>query len=134
MSLFHVFDIAGSALSAQSQRLNVVASNLANADSAVSANGTPYRAKQVVFSAAPLTRQMQGMGVQVARVTSSMAQSLPPPPGALFLSVSTKDVCDGPVLKVKPRCIHLLAVSEPADQGHTSLVTRHSSNHNRLNP
>jgi flagellar basal-body rod protein FlgC len=68
MSLFHVFDIAGSALSAQSQRLNVVASNLANADSAVSANGTPYRAKQVVFSAAPLTRQMQGMGVQVARV------------------------------------------------------------------
>jgi len=68
MSLLHVFDIAGSALSAQSQRLNVVASNLANADSAVSANGTPYRAKQVVFSAVPLAREMQGMGVQVARV------------------------------------------------------------------
>ena len=68
MSLFSVFDIAGSALSAQSQRLNVVASNLANADSAVSANGTAYRAKQVVFSASPLARQMQGMGVQVAKV------------------------------------------------------------------
>ena len=68
MSLLHVFDIAGSALSAQSQRLNVVASNLANADSAVSANGMPYRAKQVVFSAVPLARQMQGMGVQVARI------------------------------------------------------------------
>jgi len=68
MSLFSVFDIAGSALSAQSQRLNVVASNLANADSAVSANGAAYRAKQVVFSASPLARQMQGMGVQVAKV------------------------------------------------------------------
>ncbi len=68
MSLFSVFDIAGSALSAQSQRLNVVASNLANADSAVSASGAAYRAKQVVFSASPLARQMQGMGVQVAKV------------------------------------------------------------------
>ncbi len=50
-SLFNVFNISGSAMSAQSQRLNAVASNLANADSAVSANGQPYKAKQVVFSA-----------------------------------------------------------------------------------
>lgn len=33
MSLFKVFDIAGSAMSAQSVRLNTVASNMANADS-----------------------------------------------------------------------------------------------------
>lgn len=33
MSLLNIFDIAGSALSAQSQRMNVSASNLANADS-----------------------------------------------------------------------------------------------------
>jgi flagellar basal-body rod protein FlgC len=68
MSLLNVFDIAGSALSAQSQRLNVVASNLANADSAVSADGTPYRAKQVVFSAMPLAAKMEGMGVRVMSV------------------------------------------------------------------
>src|SRR6476660_2270886 len=68
MSLLNVFDIAGSALGAQSQRLNVVASNLANADSAVSANGAAYRAKQVVFSVAALSRKMKGMGVQVAKV------------------------------------------------------------------
>jgi len=55
MSLFNVFDIAASAMSAQSQRLNVVASNLSNADSAASANGQPYGAKQVVFSTAQLT-------------------------------------------------------------------------------
>lgn len=49
MSLFNIFTIAGSAMTAQNQRLNVVASNLANADSAVSSNGQPYKAKQVVF-------------------------------------------------------------------------------------
>ena len=54
MSLLNVFEIAGSAMSAQSQRLNAVASNLANADSVTSSNGQPYRAKQVVFSAVPI--------------------------------------------------------------------------------
>jgi flagellar basal-body rod protein FlgC len=53
VSLFNVFNISGSAMSAQAQRLNAVASNLANADSATSANGTPYKSKQVVFSAIP---------------------------------------------------------------------------------
>jgi flagellar basal-body rod protein FlgC len=75
MSLLNVFDIAGSALSAQSQRLNAVASNLANADSAVSSDGTPYRAKQVVFTAQPLAKGMQGMGV---RVTSVVDDPSPP--------------------------------------------------------
>jgi flagellar basal-body rod protein FlgC len=51
MSLFRVFDVAGSALTAQSHRLNATASNLANAESVTSANGGPYRAKQVVFAA-----------------------------------------------------------------------------------
>jgi flagellar basal-body rod protein FlgC len=53
MSLFSIFNVSGSAMSAQSQRLNVVASNLANADSATSASGEAYRAKQVVFEATP---------------------------------------------------------------------------------
>ncbi|MGH8684975.1 MAG: flagellar basal body rod protein FlgC [Nitrosospira sp.] len=50
MSLFNIFTVAGSAMTAQNQRLNVVASNLANADSAVSSNGQPYKAKQVIFA------------------------------------------------------------------------------------
>lgn len=65
MSLFNVFNVAGSAMTAQSQRLNVVASNLANADSTTSANGQPYRAKQVVFSVAQMG---DGQGVKVAGV------------------------------------------------------------------
>ena len=51
MSLFNIFNVAGSAMSAQGHRLNTVASNLANADSATSATGQPYRAKQVGFEA-----------------------------------------------------------------------------------
>ncbi len=51
MSLFDVFAISSSALAAQSKRLNVVASNLANADSVAGPDGAPYKARQVVFQA-----------------------------------------------------------------------------------
>ena len=51
MSLFSVFNIASSGMTAQSQRLNTVASNIANAESAAGPDGKAYRAKQVVFSA-----------------------------------------------------------------------------------
>jgi flagellar basal-body rod protein FlgC len=67
MSLFNIFNVAGSAMNAQSQRLNAVASNLANADSATSANGTPYKAKQVVFAAVPVGEN-GATGVNVAGV------------------------------------------------------------------
>ncbi|WP_294613684.1 flagellar basal body rod protein FlgC [uncultured Gilliamella sp.] len=46
---FSIFAISGSALVAQSQRMNVSASNLANADSVTSTSGKAYRAKQVLF-------------------------------------------------------------------------------------
>ena len=67
MSLFNIFNVAGSAMNAQSQRLNAVASNLANADSAVSANGEAYKAKQVVFAATPVGAN-GATGVNVAAV------------------------------------------------------------------
>jgi flagellar basal-body rod protein FlgC len=66
MSLFNIFNVSGSAMSAQAQRLNTVASNLANADSATSASGQAYRAKQVVFEAVPL--EGGGTSVKVAQV------------------------------------------------------------------
>ena len=66
MSLFNIFNVSGSAMSAQAQRLNTVASNLANADSATSASGQAYRAKQVVFEAVPL--ESGATGVKVAQV------------------------------------------------------------------
>jgi flagellar basal-body rod protein FlgC len=54
MSLSDIFTVSGSGMSAQSKRLNVTASNLANADSVTGPDGQPYRAKQVVFSAVPV--------------------------------------------------------------------------------
>lgn len=71
MSDFRIFAIAGSALTAQSARLNAVASNLANADSVAGSDGQPYRAKQVVFRAMPV--EGGGMGVRVTQVVDSAA-------------------------------------------------------------
>ena len=71
MGLFNVINIAGSALTAQSARLNAVASNLANADSLAGADGQPYRAKQVVFAAQPV--EGGGIGVRAVRVVESSA-------------------------------------------------------------
>lgn len=49
MSMLNIFNVAGSAVSAQSQRLNVVASNLANADTVAGPDGQAYKARQVTF-------------------------------------------------------------------------------------
>ncbi len=72
MSMFSIFEISGSALRAQSQRMNVTASNLANVDSVTGPDGQPYRARQVVFEARALGGSSVG-GVQVAKVTEDDA-------------------------------------------------------------
>ena len=72
MALLNVFDIAGSAMTAQSKRLNVAASNLANADSATGPDGQPYRAKQVVFQVDAAPGAATG-GVKVTQVVESNA-------------------------------------------------------------
>lgn len=73
MSLFKVFTVSGSALSAQSQRLNVVASNLANADSVAGPDGQPYKARQVVFQTQLVDAEQGTAGVRVAQVIEDEA-------------------------------------------------------------
>ncbi|NYT61973.1 flagellar basal body rod protein FlgC [Alcaligenaceae bacterium] len=76
MSTMSIFEIAGSALTAQSQRMNVTASNLANADSIAGPNGQPYRARQVVFQMNPAPGQAYAQevgGVKVSAVVESAA-------------------------------------------------------------
>ena len=69
MSLFNVFQVSSSAMTAQSMRLNATASNLANADSVISSDGKPYRAKQVVFEATPMGNAGEASkGVRVRQV------------------------------------------------------------------
>ena len=71
MSLFDLFAISGSAVSAQAKRLNVVASNLANADSVAGPDGQPYKARQVNFQAQYLGQE--AAGVQVTGITETDA-------------------------------------------------------------
>jgi flagellar basal-body rod protein FlgC len=74
MSLFNMFHISASALTAQSARLNAVSSNLANAESIAGPDGQPYRAKQVVFEAVP----MPSDGARGVRVQQVVEDSSPP--------------------------------------------------------
>ena len=68
MSMFKIFNVSGSAVSAQSQRLNVVASNLANADTVAGPDKSPYKARQVVFNTTPMG-DVGTAGVTVSQVT-----------------------------------------------------------------
>ncbi|MDF1588140.1 MAG: flagellar basal body rod protein FlgC [Gammaproteobacteria bacterium] len=75
MSLFNIFDIAGSGMSAQSLRLNTTASNLANANSVSSSVDQTYRARSPVFSAVldDAQKGYQQGGVQVNGIVESQA-------------------------------------------------------------
>ena len=75
MSLNQVFDIAGSAMSAQSIRLNTTSSNLANAETASSSTGEVYRARKPVFSAIQADMMNQGGGVQDAGFSGNELES-----------------------------------------------------------
>lgn len=84
MALFKIFDIASSAMSAQSVRLNTTASNLANANSVAASADAAYRSRQPVFQTV-----MSGLGPGIGaaadpasagvRVAGVVQTSAPPP-------------------------------------------------------
>jgi flagellar basal-body rod protein FlgC len=73
VSLFNVFDISGSALSAQSVRLNAISSNLANAEVVSSSEEDAYRARYPVFESALefAMDDQNGVGVRVNGMVES---------------------------------------------------------------
>ena len=76
MSMLNIFNVAGSAISAQSQRLNVVASNLANADTVAGPDGQAYKARQVTFQTQLLgatANDAASAGVTVSTISESQA-------------------------------------------------------------
>ncbi len=75
MSLFKVFDVAGTALNAQQVRMNTTASNLANAGSVSGNPDEVYRAKQPIFEtfSDSMGRQTGISGVRIAGITESDA-------------------------------------------------------------
>ena len=77
MSFKDISQIAGSAMAAQTVRLNTVASNMANANNVSGDPSTVYRARQAVFTATPLDPNNPAVaGVQVNGVTESDASPL----------------------------------------------------------
>ncbi len=76
MSLLNVFEIAGSAMSAQTVRMNVTASNMANLDAVSSSTGGTYRARHPVFETvySDIMRDNSvSNGVRVAGIIESQA-------------------------------------------------------------
>lgn len=76
MSMLDIFKVAGSAVSAQSQRLNVVASNLANADAVAGPDGQAYKARQVVFQTQLMgaAGNLAAAGVRVSTIAEDATQ------------------------------------------------------------
>lgn len=77
MSLFDVFGVAGSALTAQKVRLNTIASNLANSETAASSPERTYKAKSAVFQAV-LDQELGSQGVTAVKVIGIAEDQTPP--------------------------------------------------------
>ncbi len=75
MSLYNVFDIAGTGMSAQNVRLNTTASNLSNANTVSSSQDETYRARHPVFAAtlnqAVGAQKGESVGVKVLGIVES---------------------------------------------------------------
>lgn len=71
MSLLNIIDIAGSAMTAQSEKIDIIASNIANAESIISKEGKfyPYLAKKVIFKLNPIKNSLIG-GVKIANIVN----------------------------------------------------------------
>ncbi|ODP99735.1 MULTISPECIES: flagellar basal body rod protein FlgC [Salinivibrio] len=77
MSLFNIFNVSGSAMSAESVRLNTTSSNLANANSVSSSAQETYRARHPIF-AAELNRFKQQSGESVPVHIKGIVESQKP--------------------------------------------------------
>lgn len=79
MGLDSIIGIANSALGAQSLRINLIAQNLANADSINSPDGGPYQRRIPVFEPAPIGDDNGAVGVKLASVVTDQS-----PPREVF--------------------------------------------------
>lgn len=69
MDSFNIFKVSASALAAQRQRMNVIASNMANAESTRTDEGGPYRRQDVIFTTDPIETGQDGLvGVKVSGI------------------------------------------------------------------
>lgn len=74
MDILALFKISASALDAQTQRMAVLASNMANAKSMIDDKGTPFQAKRVFFQAQPVDAMGIGQTVAVTKIVDDTAK------------------------------------------------------------
>jgi flagellar basal-body rod protein FlgC len=87
MSMFAALEISGSAMEAERQRAEVVAANMANAETTHTPSGGPYRRKEVVFASSGNSpfqlllagfRRLTGMGAPAVKVSRVISDPAPP--------------------------------------------------------
>ena len=82
LGVFSAMEVAASGLTAERTRMNVIASNLANARTTHTEAGGPYRKLDPVFAAIPLSGEgaasVSGSGVSLVRVDSIRADPRDP--------------------------------------------------------
>ncbi len=83
MDILNTFKISGSALKAQTIRLNTISSNLANIETTSTPDGGPYKKKSVYFQSTPLTfgdhlKKQTATGVKGVKVTKIVEDKSPP--------------------------------------------------------
>ena len=76
MSVFKIFDVAGSGMSAQMLRLNTVSSNLANAETMASRPEDVYKARHPVFQSV-LNDSMGEQGAATVKVSEIVESNTP---------------------------------------------------------
>ena len=72
MDFFTSMDISSSALTAERTRMNLISSNIANANSTRTAEGGPYRRKDAVFASTPPSPGSFKSALQNATIKGSM--------------------------------------------------------------
>jgi len=77
MDPFGIFKVSASGLQAQRQRMNLIASNMANAHTTRTENGGPYRKKDAVFSVQPISSN-PGEGLEGVQVVDVQEDQMPP--------------------------------------------------------
>lgn len=111
MSLLHSLDIAGAGMSAQSVRLNVTASNLANAGSVAGAPQEVYRPRHVVFGTFDdAMSDAQMPMVRVMGVTQSRAEPVARHAPGHPLADAGGNVYESPVSTVE-QMVEMMAAS-----------------------
>jgi flagellar basal-body rod protein FlgC len=78
MDPFGIFKVSASGLQAQRTRMNLIASNMANAHTTRTDNGGPYKRKDAVFSAEPVEAAAGGGGLEGVKVADVIEDQAPP--------------------------------------------------------